>query len=257
MNLLLVLLIIFFAIVLAILIICLYIGHKLKKNVGSYKLNQLFSAIRDQDSIIKQELSRPKSISGMTNLILPRIKEDFSDFDFQILCNKIESDLSNIFDCFEKKIHTNSQELSMIKEVVDAKIDDLKDQMATVTYDDIVFHGHAIKTYERENGLATITTSTSLEYYYTDTRSSKKDRKYENIKRQTRYTCKYVYIYDYSKIKNMNKQRLFILNCPNCGAPLYDFLDGNCRYCMSQIGQEKLKVWRISSFKEDYQNKFI
>lgn len=249
MNLFLILLIILFSIILAILILGLYISYKLKKNIGEAKISELFSAIRNYDSIVETELSRKKNVVGMTKLVLPRVITDFSDFDFQILSNRVESDLTNILKCIQNKKHINLQELSLIKEKVDTKIDELIKNDKQVKYDDIVFHEHALKSYSKQNGLATIVTSTTLEYLYDDGNKNK----FSNIKRQTRYTCKYVYIYDYNKIKNISNQKLFILNCPNCGAPLYDFLDGNCKYCMSHIGSEKLKTWRISSYKEDYQ----
>ena len=250
MNLFLILLIILACIILAILILGLFISYKLKKNLGEAKVSQLFGAIRNYDSIVKEELKRKKNVVGMTKLVMPRVLEDFNDFDFQILSNKIESDLTDILKSIQNKQHIDSQDLNLVKDVVNKKIDDLIQSGKSLKYNDIVFHKHALKSYTRQNGLATITTSTTLEYLYSDG----KKNKYSDIKRQTRYTCQYVYIYDYSKIKNISKQRLFILNCPNCGAPLYDFLDGRCKYCMSKVGQEKLKVWRISSYKEDYQN---
>lgn len=251
MNLFLILLIILFSIVLAIIILGLYIAHKLKKSIGEAKMSQIFSAIRNYDSIVETELRRKKSVVGMTKLVLPRIVYDFNDFDFQILSNKIEDDLTNILKSIENKKYVESDDLSLVQEKVNARIDELIQSGKNVKYSDIVFHEHALKTYTKQNGLATIVTSTTLEYLYND---GKENNKFSNIKRQTRYTCKYVYIYDYTKVKNVSKQKLFILNCPNCGAPLYDFLDGNCKYCMSRVGQEKLKVWKISSYKEDYQN---
>ena len=248
MNLFLILLIILFSIILAALILVLYISNKLKKNIGEAKLSQLFSAIRNYESIVETELMRKKNVVGMTKLVLPRVIEDFKDFDFQILSNRIESDLTNILKSIQNKQYVDSQDLSLVKEQVNNKIKQLIQSNKTVKYNDIVFHEHALKSYTKQDGLATITTSTTLEYLYSDG----KKNKYSNIKRQTRYTCNYVYIYDYSKIRNITKQKLFTLSCPNCGAPLYDFLDGNCKYCMSHVGSEKLKVWRISSYKEDY-----
>lgn len=252
MNFFLILLIILFAIILAILIIALYIVHKVKKSVGSAGWNEFKNAAQNSKAIREEFLRKEKSVVGMTKLVLPRILEDHNDFSEQMLYNKVEADLNNIFNAYENKKHVNSEDLYLIQDNINAKVDDLVSRNVDVKYDDVVFHQHAIKSYRKFNGVSKIQTSSTVEYYY----KSDKKNEFENIKRQTRYTCEYVYIYDYSKIKNVSKQKLFILNCPNCGAPLYDLHNGNCKYCMSQIGQEKLKIWKMSSYKEDYQNSY-
>ena len=96
-------------------------------------------------------------------------------------------------------------------------------------------------------GIATITTSSTLEYYYKD--SSKEDE-FSNLKKQTRYTCNFIYVYDENKVgKN---QKVFTINCPNCGAPLKNLGQYNCEYCSSHIEPINLKIWKMSSYKEDY-----
>ena len=164
MNLFLTLLIILACIILAILILVLYISYKLKKNLGEAKVSQLFGAIRNYESIVEEELKRKKNVVGMTKLVMPRVLEDFNDFDFQILSNKIESDLTDILKSIQNKQHIDSQDLNLVKDVVNKKIDDLIQSGKSLKYNDIVFHKHALKTYTKQNGLATITTSTTLEY---------------------------------------------------------------------------------------------
>lgn len=70
------------------------------------------------------------------------------------------------------------------------------------------------------------------------------------MKKQTRYTCKFVYIYDENKIGKSKKN--FSISCPNCGAPLKEIGNYTCEYCSSHIEPVSLKMWKMSSFKEDY-----
>ena len=127
------------------------------------------------------------------------------------------------------------------------QIQDMKSRSIWAKYDGIVFHTHAIKNYEKNNGMATITTSSTIEYYY-DTNLEKE--KYSDVKKQTRYTCKFVYIYDETKLGE--KKEIFTVNCPNCGAPISGIGDITCNYCMSHIEPINLKLWKMSSYKEDY-----
>ena len=86
-----------------------------------------------------------------------------------------------------------------------------------------------------------------VEYYYKNTAEN---NEMSNLKKQTRYTCKFVYIYDENKIgNNINS---FSISCPNCGAPLIGIGNYVCEYCSSQIKPINLKTWKMSSYKEDY-----
>lgn len=243
------LLIALFTIILAILILVLYIVHKIKKAVGKNNWNQMKHAIKDQNNLQMESLRQPKNVIGMTKLVLPRILEDYPDFSEQMLYNKVEADLNAIFQALEDKVPITSEELDLVQEMVNAKIEDLVTRKGHVAYDDIKFHRHAIKSYRKEEGISKIETSSTVEYYY---KNDKQETSFESIKKQTRYTCEYICIYDYQKARKKSKNRLFILSCPNCGAPLDQFEDGNCSYCMAHVGQEKLKIWRLSSYREDY-----
>ena len=111
----------------------------------------------------------------------------------------------------------------------------------------IVFHNHAIKKYEKSNGMATITTSSSVEYFYSS--NVKDELAYSDVKKQTRYTCEFVYVYDEAKIGY--EKQAFGVHCPNCGAPLKKLGAGNCYYCGTHVEPINLKVWKIASYKEE------
>ncbi len=222
----------------------IYVILKIRKNT---EYMGLFNALKNYKEISRQELEREKSVVGMTNLVLPQVIEEVPDFNVDMIYNTIESNLNKIFSALENKTYVKDDDLLLLEQKINSTIDDLKERNSSVRYDDIKFHKHALKRFERGNGVLTLTTSSSVEYYYIDGSNST-----QNIKRQTRYTCTFVYILDYKKIHNKNREKLFVLHCPNCGAPLDSFSEGNCRYCMAKVGDVLSKTWKMSSYKEDY-----
>lgn len=89
-----------------------------------------------------------------------------------------------------------------------------------------------------------------MEYYYKS--NVKKDTNYEDVKKQTRYTCEFVYVYDEQKV-GYDKEA-FGVHCPNCGAPLRRLGAGNCDYCGVHVEPINLKAWKMASYKEDFKN---
>lgn len=248
-NLLILLFAILLLMVIAIAIIILFIILKVKRSVGSANMNMIFHAVKSSQAIAREEMNREKSVIGMTNLVLPQLIKDIPDFNVNMIYNTIESNLNKIFSSLENKQYIKDEDLLLLEQVIQTNIEDLRGRNAIVSYDDIIFHKHALKRYENRNGIATLTTSSTVEYYYSDG----KKQENEMIKRQTRYTCQFVYIFDYAKLSDKSKEKLFVLHCPNCGAPLDSFSNGNCRYCMSQVGDVLAKTWKMVSYKEDYE----
>ena len=127
-------------------------------------------------------------------------------------------------------------------------IEDMKSNNVIEKFDNIEFNRHAIMAYNKNNGKATIKISTTLGYYYKTNRTDKKS--YENIKKQTRYTSEFVYVYDERKFTK--NQVTFSVLCPNCGAPLRGLESKFCEYCGNHVEKINLKIWKMSSYKEDY-----
>lgn len=240
-----------FGIIAAVAIIVMVVMRKLNKVVGKNNMRQIMRAAKNVKSLEAEEYTRKKDVSGMTKLLEPQIIEDFPDFNKNLLFSKIESNLTKIFDAIERKAMdtiSNDQDLELMKNTIEDYIEDLKNHGIDLEYSSVRYHNHAIKGYEKRDGMATITTSTSLEYYY---RNSEIENRHSNLKKQTRYTCKFVYIYDEAKLKTRGE--VFSINCPNCGAPLKGLNASSCEYCSSSITPVNLKIWKMSSYKEDYE----
>lgn len=236
-------------VVIGIIIVCIIIG--VSKSVGISNLKAIFSAAKNAKQIAKEDAYRPKNVSGMTRLLEPEILKDFPDFNKDLLYTIAEKNLRKIFSAIENKSLVgigNDKDLILLIPKLTEEIEDIKERNIEIKYDDIVFHENAIKKYEKVRGMATITISTTLEYYYKN--SDKKGNLCNNLKRQTRYTCQFVYIYDETKLEKKNN--IIVINCPNCGAPLRNLEIGECEYCSSHFEPINLKLWKMSSYKEDY-----
>ncbi len=230
-------------------VIILIVYNKIKTIANPYNLINIgsnFEGIRD---IITDTQDDEKSISGLTKLLEPRILQDFPDFNKELIFSKIESNLSQIFNIIENKEIYDNYDIQLVLPSLTEKIEDMKRRQVNETYDNIVFHRHAIKSYEKKDGIATIKISSALEYYYTKKINGNILNNNGNEKKQVRIISTFVYVYDTYKIKK--GQPVFIMRCPNCGAPLKYLENMCCEYCKANINEINLKSWLMVSYKEE------
>lgn len=204
---------------------------------------------------LKKELSEtPVTVSGMTNLLLPMIRNDFADFQESQLYNLAEKNLRIIFTSLSNKDKSELDSVPLVKDSISNMIDEYMRNDIDVNYRDVKFHNFAIKNYEKKQGIATVTIGVSVEYYYDKVTKNKKSN-YSKLKKQTRYECKYIYIYDESLVEdNLN---FLGINCPTCGGPIQSLRSKHCEYCGTLLSfkgptdnQVNEKIWALSSYKE-------
>lgn len=236
---------------LAALIIFSIIYFRVRSIVGKSQMKEITKAIADAPNIQKENYSREKHVVGMTNLLEPRILHDFPEFNRELLFSLCERNLVKILNCIEEKSTASIQgdtDFIYIEPKVREKIKDMNTNKIEEKYDNIEFNRNAISSYIKENGKATIKVSTSLGYYY---KTNRKDKKcYTDVKKQTRYTSEFVYVYDESKLGY--NQVSFSIHCKNCGAPIRNLGNSFCEYCMTPVDRINLKAWKMTSYKEDY-----
>ena len=240
-------------IIVAILIVFLVFYIKLKKSVGKGEWQLLKNSIRDISSYERSEYSRIKEIGGMTPMLEPIILRDFPDFNKNLIYNKVEKNLLKVFECLDTQsidIIKNDNDMVLLFAKLKERTDYIKQFDASIRYYDIKFHEHSIKDYERNMGVATITILSSVEYYYivegTEKEKIQEGKSFSDIKKQTKYMTKFIYIYDEKKVKEQAK--LISAHCPNCGAPTTK--SGTCEYCGSKLEPINLKLWKMSEYKE-------
>ena len=243
----------FIGIILAVILVVAIIYSKIKATVGkehAKELKQVMSYVKD---IARDEYTRVKDISGLTSLLEPRILKDFPEFNKDLLFSINEKNLRKIFNSIEtknvKEIE-NDSDLIYIEPQLRARIEDMESNKIDEKFDNIEFNRSAISSYTKDSKKATIRVSTSVGYYYN---SNRKDKKvYSDLKKQTRYTTEFIYVYDESKIED--KKVSIAIHCKNCGAPIKNLGNSYCEYCMTPVERINLKAWKMSSYKEDYNN---
>lgn len=235
-----------------LLLLYIFIRNMLDKTGFHGKsLKTIYNEIKKSEH---EEKLRNKQVSGMTKILLPVILKDFPDFNEKQFYMLAESSIRSILMAIEKKDnkYLKSDDYSLIREKISLQIADLIDNNITYKYDDIIFHKHAIKSYKKEKGIATLVISSSLEYYYKVINNSSVT--YSNdYKKQTRYQITFIYIYD---VKRAGFDiGILGINCPNCGSPINSLEQKSCSYCKSGLNIQVanlLKCWKIIEYKEDY-----
>lgn len=242
-------------IVLAVVVIFFIVCLKIENEVGrsSWQLTKMLFKhfIRSINNAGAEEYSREKNVKGMTAILEEEILRDFPGFNKDLIFTICESNLRKIFNSIESLDMTtinDDDEFIYLKENIREQIEDMKSNNIYEKFDDIKFNRHAIMAYTKKQGKATIKISTTLSYYYKTNRKNIKT--YENIRKQTRYTSEFVYVYDERKFSQ--KQVTFSVLCPNCGAPLRGIDSTFCEYCGNHVEKINLKIWKMSSYKEDY-----
>ncbi len=242
-----ILLIIILVLILVILGIILYIYSRVRSTVGVEGLSVIKEAIRNNKELDKMNYQEEKSISGMTSILEPLIRNDFKDFNLELFYNNVEKTIRNNLECLEKKDpKLISKDMILIKGILKNKINDMKENKIDVSYSDIVFHKHALKDYYKKNGTATIVTNSSVGYYYKTNQKGKKQ--YHDVRKEIKYICEFVYVYDENKFDIHIKS--FGIHCPNCGAPLDQLGNMNCPYCGSHVNEINLRNWLVANIKE-------
>lgn len=232
-------------VILFLSVVGLLLWYNIKKKAKQLGLGNL--NIHDLQKIKAEESERSRSVSGMTKLLLPNIIRDFPDFNENRLYHMTEDGLRNIFRAITEKNTSFLDDVPLLKESISNMINDCKNNQIEQEYRDIKFHDFALKDYYKEDGCATIVVSTSVEYYY----SKKENGKIvidDRYKKQTRYACKFIYIYDESQFNDYEK--VITANCPNCGAVIKSLGHKYCEFCGSEIKDINLKTWTFSYYDE-------
>ena len=236
-------------VVIACLIVFLLIKRWVKNTVGDSGFSQFKEAIEGAIESEKEAYTRPKSLAGMTSILLPRIQREIPDFNVQLLFSKVESGIKKIltYKTNEDLLGVEQdKELLYVANGLKAEINNMKSNNQFEHFTDIQINQTVIKEYKRINGAATIVLESSVQYKYETNKKGK--RVYSDVNKQTRYLTEFVYVYDENEFDSGVYN--FAVNCPNCGAPARQLGGNSCDYCGTYVEPINLKNWFISSCKE-------
>ncbi len=236
-------------IVLCVLLLVLYVALlRFVKSIGFNTLKEFIDEIKKGMRSDKDIYSSPKNLSDMTKLLEPLIQNDFPTFNKEQLFTLTKANINEILDAIESKNidKVKDKSLVFVRHKVEDEINKLTELGKNVSYINVKFNKCAISTYSSPGGVAKVTVVTSLSYYYDST--DEKEKKYKDVRKETRYKLEYVYIYDENKIPegvDMDK-----INCPNCGAPVDFFGKGKCSYCNTYVTPINIKNWSVLNYEE-------
>ena len=117
---------------------------------------------------MKQEYATtPKSVSSMTSLLLPKISEDFPDFEY----HEMKGRANNVLLSYLRAITTNDagvlQEGSReLRQQLENHIEMLKAEGRREHFDQVKLHRTEIHQYRKSDGKCIITFQTSLECFH-------------------------------------------------------------------------------------------
>ncbi len=241
-------LILLLIVILAVFCGILYVRHKAKEFSRTiFGTEDLSDGIRQMK---REYASTPKSISGMTNLLLPKIVSDFPDFEYDEMKERAENTLTQYLRAVTQKntaVLTDGN--TELKQQLENHIQMLSIKGLWEHFDHIKIHRTEIHQYKKADGRCIITFQSALEcfHYITDTSSVIEGSK--EYKYQTKYNTDLIYIQDRNLLENELDHALGI-NCPNCGAPLSSLGAKKCEYCGTPVIEINIHAWSFSDIKE-------
>ncbi|MCI8377330.1 MAG: zinc ribbon domain-containing protein [Lachnospiraceae bacterium] len=241
-------LILLLIVILAIFCGILYVRHKAKEFSRTiFGTEDLSDGIRQMK---REYASTPKSVSGMTNLLLPKIVSDFPDFEYDEMKERAENTLTQYLRAVTQKntaVLTDGN--TELKQQLENHIQMLSIKGLWEHFDQIKIHRTEIHQYKKANGRCIITFQSALEcfHYITDISSVIEGSK--EYKYQTKYNTDLIYIQDRNLLENELDHALGI-NCPNCGAPLSSLGAKKCEYCGTPVIEINIHAWSFSDIKE-------
>lgn len=194
----------------------------------------------------------PRSISSMTRIYLPQITNDFPDFNYEQFKQLTETLLRSYFNAISSKQPLKDDNITEnVAQQAQAIIDSLENTGSTEYFEMLAFHNTEITRYNKEHGLCTVIFQTALEYInYIQDKNGGVTAGRRDLKKQTVYETSLVYVQDAKRFKDYELDKVFVVNCPNCGAPVKIIGEKRCEYCGSAIHKINLLVWNFNSIKE-------
>ncbi len=208
----------------------------------------LIEGFRRQEELYE---STPKSVSGMTQLELPRILRDFPEFHWPEWRQRCENRLKEYLRAVERRSGGRQSGFSgPLQEQLRLRIEDMKARGLRESFGDIRIHQTEIMRYEKAAGLCRILVQSAVEYRHALHREGEEEAP-PRAKEQHRYRMELVYIQDLQKVSRNSSIRGAGMHCPNCGAPVTGLGERHCAYCGGAIEPFSVRVWSLHRIEEE------
>ncbi len=243
------------AVIISIWCLIRYFRRKARQfshSVAGQLLRSVTNENTNLDAIRKEELaSRPKSLSAVTRLMLPRITADFPAFSFDEMKHRAEQVLTSYLHAVSKKdtslLSEGSQELyaKLQNHIASLNSDNRKE-----TFEQIKIHRTEISNYTKTAGRCIVTFQSAVECKHYIEKDGQLTDGSKDYKYQTRFEVELVYIQD-REIVAEESEKALAMNCPNCGAPLASLGAKVCEYCGSPLVEINIHAWTFFDVTEN------
>lgn len=237
-------------IILIIVIIVIVVVVKVKKFTRSYLGVNLSKAAKLIGEGAKEEATRHKPITRMTEVYRPAVNRDFPEVGYTgmnaLACNGITGILNAIEAGNPETLSRKTYAPSAINKVKNIT-DDLIGRNATMVYDNIKIHKSGISDY-KNSGKGNVKADFEISMEYDYALRTEKNPKAATALKQAAYRVTLTYNqHGFEESADVAVS----YNCPSCGAPI-DLSDRGkvCKYCGSGFTEIADKIWQVSDFVE-------
>ena len=230
----------------------LYLRYKVRQfnqkmfGVKKIPLNEAFSGFRD--GLDDTDLS-PKSVSGITDMMLPAIMRDFPEFNYSEMKEKAKNVLMTFLQAIDER-HSSllSEGTSELRNALTNRIEKNSVNSVHEHYKSVKIHRMEISRYDKRAGRCTIRFQAAVQSYHYITPQDDESKVKQGSKdryEQSKYEVDMIYIQDRDTVENADADGV-ALTCPQCGAPITMLGAKKCAYCDSPIIAFNIKTWEFS-----------
>lgn len=225
--------------------ICFFLGRMKGFSRRVFGTDSLAEGLKWQEEMLA---ATPRSISGMTRIYEPRIREDFPEFNWQEFRRRAEQLLLLAFDAISAGgaggIRGGSQEF---RRQVESRIAENTRAGIRETYQRVKIHDTQIAGYEKKAGTCVITLQSAVGHIHYKEQGGRVIEGRRELPVQTKYNTELMYVQDPALAC---KGRSMGISCPSCGAPVTNLGAKFCEYCGTKVVPINVQVWSIHGYYE-------
>ena len=193
----------------------------------------------------------PKSVSGMTKILLPQIARDFPAFRFEEFRQKAENTLRSVFAALsEQDVSLLTGASEELRRQVSLRIGDAAARGVRERFLDPKIHRTEITAYRKENGRCSVVLQSAVGFLRFEEEQGRLVSGSRETPVQTRFNTEFVYVQDRFRTEAAQSDRALGLKCPNCGAPITSLGVKVCAYCGTQVEEVNRYAWEIDRYSE-------
>ncbi|MCI8894272.1 MAG: zinc ribbon domain-containing protein [Lachnospiraceae bacterium] len=225
--------------------ICFFLVRMKGLSRRVFGTDSLAEALKWQDEMLA---ATPRSITGMTRIYEPQIREDFPEFNWQEFRRRAEQLLLLAFEAISTgtagSIRGGSE---AFRRQVESRIAGNARAGITETYRQVKIHDTQIARYEKKAGTCVITLQSAVGHIHYKEQEGRILAGRREVPVQTKYNIELMYVQDPALA---GRDRALGVSCPSCGAPITSLGVKSCEYCGSRVVPINVQVWSIHGYYE-------